>query len=384
MTKQIIQGPTLRFPEFSTPWVRDQVKNIFDEITRGQVLAVSKMSPVPTPIYIYPVYSSQTVNNGIIGYYNEYLFEDAITWTTDGYAGRVTFRSGKFYSTNVNGVLISHRGYSNKAMAEALNRVAFRYVAKAVIPKLMNNVMEQIVFTYPPDLAEQQKIGNFFKDVDNKITSLQNALSKIKELKQSLIYKLLVVKNGTQPELRFPEFTYPWSENKVENIFDRFISGEIKNVTDLVKDKQTETYKYPVITSQTTNNGICGYSDTYLYSDCITWATHGANAGAVFYREGKFLASELCSMAISDKGYGNFAMAAILNNEAYKHATRAGIPKVSKTTFKQIVIKYPQDLAEQQKLSNLFKDLDNLFSQLELTIEHHKTLKQALLQRMFV
>ncbi|WP_222987048.1 restriction endonuclease subunit S, partial [Psittacicella melopsittaci] len=44
---------------------------------------------------MYPVYSSQTVNNGIIGYYNEYLFEDAITWTTDGYAGRVTFRSGK-------------------------------------------------------------------------------------------------------------------------------------------------------------------------------------------------------------------------------------------------------------------------------------------------
>ncbi|RIY31357.1 hypothetical protein CJP74_07555 [Psittacicella melopsittaci] len=52
MTKQIIQGPTLRFPGFSTPWVRDKVKNVFDEITRGQVLAVPKMSPVPTPIYI--------------------------------------------------------------------------------------------------------------------------------------------------------------------------------------------------------------------------------------------------------------------------------------------------------------------------------------------
>lgn len=46
----------------------------------------------------YPVYSSQTKNNGLSGFYSEYLFADAITWTTDGAnAGDVNFRSGKFY-----------------------------------------------------------------------------------------------------------------------------------------------------------------------------------------------------------------------------------------------------------------------------------------------
>ncbi|WP_222987026.1 hypothetical protein [Psittacicella melopsittaci] len=44
--------PKLRFPEFSAPWVKDKVGNIFDEVTRGQVLAVADMSPIQTPIYI--------------------------------------------------------------------------------------------------------------------------------------------------------------------------------------------------------------------------------------------------------------------------------------------------------------------------------------------
>jgi type I restriction enzyme S subunit len=56
----------------------------------------------------YPVYSSQTKNNGLAGYYSDFLYENAITWTTDGAnAGDVNYRSGKFYCTNVCGVLLS-------------------------------------------------------------------------------------------------------------------------------------------------------------------------------------------------------------------------------------------------------------------------------------
>ncbi|RIY33675.1 hypothetical protein CJP74_01330 [Psittacicella melopsittaci] len=184
--------PQLRFTGFSQPWVKEQVKNVFDEITRGQVLAVSKMSSVATPEYQYPVYSSQTLNNGVIGYYKQYLFENAITWTTDGYAGRVTYRPGKFYSTNVNGVLISHRGLANKVIAEALNRVAHKYVAKGGIPKLMNNVMAIVEFEYPVEGEEQAKLSTFFTELDQLIDSYHRQLELYKKLKAALVQKVIV------------------------------------------------------------------------------------------------------------------------------------------------------------------------------------------------
>nr|WP_282432517.1 restriction endonuclease subunit S [Psittacicella melopsittaci] len=333
---------------------------------------------------MYPVYSSQTVNNGVVGYYKEYLFENAITWTTDGAnAGTVSYREGKFFSTNVNGVLISHKGLGNLAIALALNKVSYKHVSTAGIPKLMNNVMAEIDFNYPPELAEQQKISNFFKDVDNKITSLQNALSKTKELKRSLVYKLLVVKNGIQPELRFPEFISPWIESKTEDIFDSFKRGVIDTIDDLSKEP-TDDLKYPVYSAQVANNGICGYTNTYTHEDCITWVTVGQKSGLVFFREGKFNANDLCGIVTSHRGCSNRAMAEILNRVAYRYKNSSDIPQVNMATFKQIIIKHPEDVLEQEKLSNVFKDVDNLIFAYERVLEQQKTLKQAILQRMFI
>ena len=119
----------------------------------------------------YPVYSSQTKNNGLMGYYKDYLYENAITWTTDGAnAGTVNYRAGKFYCTNVSGVLLSDEGYSNKCAAEALNTVAWRWVSHVGNPKLMNNVMGEIPIALPKSVEEQNQISEFFEQLDNLIT----------------------------------------------------------------------------------------------------------------------------------------------------------------------------------------------------------------------
>lgn len=44
--------------------------------------------------------------------------------------------------------------------------------------------------------------------------------------------------------------------------------------------------EYPVYSSQTENNGIMGYLNSYDFEgQYVTWTTDGANAGTVFYRE---------------------------------------------------------------------------------------------------
>src|SRR3972149_7318645 len=52
---------------------------------------------------------------------------------------------------------------------------------------------------------------------------------------------------------------------------------------------------YPVYSSQTENNGVMGYLNTYDFEGkYVTWTTDGANAGTVFYREGKFNCTNVC------------------------------------------------------------------------------------------
>ena len=75
------------------------------EIGRGRVISSVEIDRQKHPLY--PVYSSQTSNNGIMGYLDNYMFDgEYITWTTDGAnAGTVFYRKGKFNCTNVCGTL---------------------------------------------------------------------------------------------------------------------------------------------------------------------------------------------------------------------------------------------------------------------------------------
>ena len=81
-------------------------------VTRGRV--ISKME-LQKNIGEYPVYSSQTLNNGVFGKINTYDFEGQyVQWTTDGAnAGSIFYRNGKFSVTNVCGLLKVKDEYFN-------------------------------------------------------------------------------------------------------------------------------------------------------------------------------------------------------------------------------------------------------------------------------
>lgn len=172
-------------------WEEKTVAKIF-KITRGYVLSTKLIKPTADNEYCYPVFSSQTKDNGLMGYYKEYLYENAITWTTDGAnAGTVRFRKGKFYCTNVCGVLLNETGFANQCIAEYLNSVTFKYVSYVGNPKLMNNIMAEIPIIIPC-LEEQQKIADFLSAFDEAITYAKQELDRWKELKKGLLQQMFV------------------------------------------------------------------------------------------------------------------------------------------------------------------------------------------------
>ncbi|CAL59268.1 Hypothetical protein MAG5680 [Mycoplasmopsis agalactiae PG2] len=164
------QFPSIRFKEFTNAWEQWKIGDMFS-VGRGYVVPKKNIYSNRQGEYIYPIYSSQTVNDGLLGYYNKYLTTNSITWTTDGAnAGTVFYRKGLFYATNVCGILSQKQFEPNIYLALALSRVSHKHVTKVGNPKLMNNAMANIDLQITSDIKEQSKISSLFYHLDSLIT----------------------------------------------------------------------------------------------------------------------------------------------------------------------------------------------------------------------
>ncbi|MGN5133778.1 restriction endonuclease subunit S [Aeromonas veronii] len=110
---------------------------------RGRVISHTEINK--SYAKLYPVYSSQTSNDGAMGYLDSFDFDgEFVTWTTDGVnAGKVFYRNGKFNCTNVCGV-IKIKDACARYVAIAMDQEARKYVSTNLAnPKLMNGVAKR-------------------------------------------------------------------------------------------------------------------------------------------------------------------------------------------------------------------------------------------------
>lgn len=170
-------------------WKVERIKDLFN-IGRGRVIGQELLVEEGK----YPVYSSQTENNGCLGYIETYDFDnDLLTWTTDGAnAGTVFRRSGKFNCTNVCGTLIPKRKNLD------LNYVVYALQESATHnkridtngAKIMNNEMAVINIAFPP-LKEQTEIAAYLdaktKIIDKVVANIDTQIATLKELRKTLI-----------------------------------------------------------------------------------------------------------------------------------------------------------------------------------------------------
>ena len=163
-------------------------------ITRGIVIPKTEISECINNEFKYPVYSSQTSNNGILGYDNKYDFNGKfLTWTTDGAnAGKVFYREGKFRCTNVCGILYNKDNrYVSELTAELLNIETPKYVSYVGNPKLMNNVMSNIIIKLP-DPSRDYFFSSILKIINKKLTIEEEKFDKLFELKKGFMQNMFV------------------------------------------------------------------------------------------------------------------------------------------------------------------------------------------------
>lgn len=191
-------------------WEMRRVKHLF-EIGRGRVISQEELDDSG----MYPVYSSQTQDNGVLGYIRTYDFDcEQITWTTDGVnAGTVFLRRGKHNCTNVCGTLRPKNKNENIVFLTFALQNATPYYKRPDTngAKIMNNEMAEILLIYPP-LKEQQTIADFLdkktRQIEKFIDKKQKLITLLEEKKQTLINQC--VTQGLDPSTSLKDSGVEW------------------------------------------------------------------------------------------------------------------------------------------------------------------------------
>ena len=215
-------------------------------LTRGRVISKEYLA---NNLGDYPVYSSQTVNNGEIGKINSFDFDgEFVSWTTDGAnAGTVFYRSGKFSITNVCGLIKIQNNLelNYKFLFYWLSIEAKNHVYSGMgNPKLMSHQMEKILIPIPP-LSVQTEIVKILDSLTALTSELTSELTLRRKQYEYYREKLL-----SEEELGKVGFKWKTLEELVEK-------------TQNIRWKNnTKTYRYIDLTSvDRENNNITGTTE---------------------------------------------------------------------------------------------------------------------------
>ena len=245
--------------EIPKDWKILQVKYLF-YIGRGRVIAQGELEDDGK----YPVFSSQTKNNGCLGFINTFDFDiDQLTWTTDGAnAGTVFLRSGKHNCTNVCGTLKPiERVIDLKYQKYVLEHIAYYHKrADTNGYKIMNNEMA-VIKTILPLLQDQHRIADYLDTKCTKIDAIidreHNVIEKLKEYKLSLITE--AVTKGLNPDVPMKdsgvewigEMPEGWKLRKLNSITKKIIDG-----THNTPNYQIDGIPFLRVTDITSSDGI--------------------------------------------------------------------------------------------------------------------------------
>lgn len=327
----------------------DIIKNICN-ISRGRVMSKEYLRD---NIGEYPVYSSQTVNEGILGKIDTYDYDgEYLTWTTDGAnAGSIFYRTGKFSITNVCGLLkITNNKVNTKFLYYYLETVAKNYVNVGMgNPKLMSNVMATIKVAVPP-LPVQEEIVRVLDAFTSLEAELEAELEARKRQYEYYRNKLLTFDENTTGGGRIKFM-------QLGEVCDIYTGGEVPE--DFLKGSlPDDTHLYPIY-----GNGkdIYGYSSSYrIDKDAVCISSIGANTGAVFFYKKYFTPIiRLKVLTPKNDNLNTRYLYHIATTLTFVSKNNGGIPNMNANDVRRHVIPIPP-IEEQERIVAILDKFDSL------------------------
>ena len=265
---------------------------------------------------------------------------------------------------NQHKTIVGYKGYafSSTAFHQQIRRIAQGTKIYSINSKNFSECYIGI-----PSKGEQKKIATLLRLIDERISTQNKIIEDLKKLKSAISKKLL--DNDR------------WTTYKIQDIA-KIGRGRVISSVEIERQKHP---LYPVYSSQTSNDGIMGYLDDYMFDgEYITWTTDGANAGTVFYRKGKFNCTNVCGTLKIQPKYDCYFVSLVLQQATQKYVSfNLANPKLMNNIMASIKIKMP-DIEMQKQLSKIFQTLDSCLLVHQRTCDMYSREKQYLLCQMFI
>jgi len=229
--------------------------------------------------------------------------------------------------------------------------------------------------SFVPIIEEQQKIGSFFKQLDETIALHQRKLDLLKEQKKGFLQKMFPKNGAKVPELRFAGFADDWEERKLNENVENIGTGRSSFKAGLDYSEQTP---YEVLGS----TSVISYSDSFDHSgNFVLTARVGANAGNLYKHSGNVKISDN-TVYIQSKNL-EFIFYLLTKYDLKKLAFGTGQPLIKASELKNLKLFSPKTFGEQQKIGSFFKQLDETIALHQRKLDLLKETKKGFLQKMF-
>ena len=256
---------------------------------------------------------------------------------------------------------------------------------------------KNIVTMFPLE-AEQQKIGSFFKQLDNTITLHQQQLENLKKAKKGYLQKMFPKNNEKVPEIRFEGFTDDWEQRKLGEVATRVTrkNKKLESTLPLTISAQFGLVdQNTFFNKQIASKDVSGY---YLlkkgefaynksYSNGYPW---GAVKRLDKYDMGVLSTLYICfrPVDINSDFLASYYDTDRWYKEVSKHAAEGvrnhGLLNIAASDFFETELMIPKNNNEQEKIADFFKSLDTTITLHQRKLDYLKEMKKGLLQKMFV
>ncbi len=260
------------------------------------------------------------------------------------------------------------------------------------VPSLSKTVINS-VGAFVPSYEEQQKIGAFFKQLDNTITLHQRKLDLLKEQKKGYLQKMFPKNGAKVPELRFAGFADDWEERKLSSMTN-YKNGKSH------EDKQSTSGKLELINLNSISiSGGLKHSgkfideadDTLQKDDLVMILSdvgHGDLLGrvALIPEDDRFVLNQrVALLRPNTTADPQFLFSYINAHQYYFKAQGAGMSQlnISKGSVENFISFVPI-IEEQKKIGSFFKQLDETIALHQRKLDLLKEQKKGFLQKMFV
>jgi type I restriction enzyme S subunit len=271
--------------------------------------------------------------------------------------------------------------------------ISKRAQGKSVV-HLHNSDLKKIDLLYPK-LVEQQKIGNFFKQLDDTIVLHQRKLDKLKLLKHGYLQQLFPQNSEKIPRVRFANFVEDWKERKLGEVADIIGGGTPRTGIAEYWEGNIDWYS-PVeigdkiyITEsrkKITELGLQKSSAKILPVGTVLFTSRaGIGNTAILAKEGATNQGFQSLVPRRNELDSYFVYSRTDELKRYGEITGAGstFVEVSGKQMEKMPILLP-DFEEQQKIGIFFKQLDNIITLHQEKLKQLQVCKKALLQKMFI